>query len=160
GPPARCPQRYLELDRRRPHARHDPEGRPLRPAGCGRSGHPDDAQLAESIMRVSSRLCFAMPEDDPSSINRPRRGRIAQALGRVAAYGSAGLIVSGSIGQAIRDRSVGSALLMYIPLLPVGVAATVLDAAWKGRSLHRLRFGLTAMGLAAIIWSARSMMGS
>src|SRR5262249_14891543 len=56
--------------------------------------------------------------------------------------------------------SVGSALLMYIPLLPVGVAATVLDAAWKGRSLHRLRFGLTALGLVAIVWSAQTMMGS
>jgi endonuclease/exonuclease/phosphatase family metal-dependent hydrolase len=111
-------------------------------------------------MFSTSRLCFVMPDDDPSSVNHPRNRRITQAFPRVAAYGSAVLIVSGSIGQAIRDRSVGSALLMYIPLLPLGVAATVLDAAWKGRSLHRIRFGLTSIGLAAIVWSAQSMMGS
>ena len=46
GPPARRPQRHLELDRRRPHAGDDPGGRPLRAAGCIRPGDPGDGQLA------------------------------------------------------------------------------------------------------------------
>jgi endonuclease/exonuclease/phosphatase family metal-dependent hydrolase len=101
-----------------------------------------------------------MPDDDPSSESRPPRRLVTKALARVAALGSAVLIASGLVGQAIRDRSVGSALLMYIPLLPVGMVAVALDTTWRGRSLPRLRFGLTALGLVAIAWSAHTMLGS
>ncbi len=101
-----------------------------------------------------------MPESDPLSAGRPPRRRLLQLAARAAALGSAVLIVSGLVGQAIRDRSIGAALLMYIPLLPIGVVAAALDLASRGRSLPRLRFGLTAMGLIAIVWSAAAMMGS
>src|SRR5947209_1659267 len=97
---------------------------------------------------------------DPPSVSLPPWRRVTKASARVMAFGSAMLIVSGFIGQAIRDRSVGSALLMYIPLLPLGMAAVALDAAWRGRSLPRLRFGLTALGLVAIAWSVSTMLGS
>ena len=41
----------------------------------------------------------------------------------MAAYGSAILLAVGPIGQVLRDRSVATALLMYIPLPLVGAVA-------------------------------------
>jgi len=63
-------------------------------------------------------------------------------------------ILLGSIGQIVRDRTVDLALLMYIPLLPLGVTAVVLDLGQRGLGLglSRLRFGLTAIGLGVVIW--------
>jgi endonuclease/exonuclease/phosphatase family metal-dependent hydrolase len=101
-----------------------------------------------------------MPEDDPLPVCRPPRRRLTKLLTGIVAYGSAGLIGAGLTGQAIRDGSVGTALMMYIPLLPVGMAAVAFDLACKGRSFPRLRFGLTIAGLVAIAWSAYAMIGS
>jgi endonuclease/exonuclease/phosphatase family metal-dependent hydrolase len=91
-----------------------------------------------------------------SRASRHRTRTLAQA----AALGSAGLIIAGFTGQAIRDRSVGFTMLMYIPLPLVGVVAVALDAAMRGRSVPRLRFGLAALGLVAIGWSASAMTGA
>jgi endonuclease/exonuclease/phosphatase (EEP) superfamily protein YafD len=63
------------------------------------------------------------------------------------------------IGQVVRDRTVELALLMYIPLLPLGLWAILLDILHAGRSLPRFRFSLTLMGLVLSIWGAFSMMG-
>jgi endonuclease/exonuclease/phosphatase family metal-dependent hydrolase len=68
--------------------------------------------------------------------------------------------VAGLTGQALRDGSVGTALLMYIPLPPVGAAAVALDTAMRGRSIPRLRFGLAVLGLVAIAWSVSAMIGA
>lgn len=78
----------------------------------------------------------------------------------MSAYASAILLAIGAIGQVIRDVSAASALLMYIPILLVGAVAVALDLAWRGRSLPRLRFGLTVAGLAAMSWSAYELTGS
>jgi len=63
------------------------------------------------------------------------------------------------IGQLVRDRTVSLALLMYIPLLPLGLWAVFWDGLQAGRSLPRFRFSLTLIGLVVSIWGAISMMG-
>ena len=69
------------------------------------------------------------------------------------------LILLAIIGQIVRDRTVELALLMYIPLVPLGLWAILLDLVQIGRSLPRLRFGLSLMGLAIFTWGTVSMMG-
>jgi vancomycin resistance protein VanJ len=59
--------------------------------------------------------------------------------------------VGGLIGQILRDRWPVVALLMYVPLLPVGLAALGLDAIGRGRTLPRARFGLSAVGIVAAV---------
>jgi endonuclease/exonuclease/phosphatase family metal-dependent hydrolase len=83
-----------------------------------------------------------------------------KTLARMAAYVSAILLAIGLIGQVFRDRSIATALLMYIPLLLVGAVAVAADLACKGRSLPRIRFGLTVAALAAMAWSAHELIGS
>ena len=95
-----------------------------------------------------------------SSANDSACRRRAKVLVRIAAFGSGILIVGGLIGQALRDRSVATALLMYVPLPLVGAAALILDIPRKGRSIPRFRFGLSALGLGAFAWSAHAMIGS
>jgi endonuclease/exonuclease/phosphatase family metal-dependent hydrolase len=68
--------------------------------------------------------------------------------------------VAGLIGQVIRDRSVLMGILMYLPLLPMGLAALVLDLARSGRALPRSRFALTLLGAVGIGCSATPMFGS
>jgi endonuclease/exonuclease/phosphatase (EEP) superfamily protein YafD len=69
-------------------------------------------------------------------------------------------LLLGAIGQAIRDRNVLLALMMYIPLLPVGLWAIALDLACRGRCVPRLRFGLSVVGLAAALWAISLMRGT
>ena len=101
-----------------------------------------------------------MSDDDPISARPPLWRRAIKTLARMTAYVSAILLAFGSIGQVLRDRSIATALLMYIPLLPVGAVALAADLAWRGRSLPRIRFGLTVAGLAAMAWSAHELTGS
>ncbi len=89
---------------------------------------------------------------------RPRR--MARALVRVPAFGLAALIALGLAGQAIRDRSVATAIMMYIPLMPFGLAAVALDLSCRGRSLPSGRFGATLLGCIAIGWSTLAMIGT
>jgi endonuclease/exonuclease/phosphatase family metal-dependent hydrolase len=88
-----------------------------------------------------------------------RHRRIDRALCFAAAALTVA-IVAGLLGQWIRDRSVLSAILMYLPLLPVGVAAVVLDLGLGGRALRRPRFALTVVGTVAISAAAIPMVGS
>jgi endonuclease/exonuclease/phosphatase family metal-dependent hydrolase len=83
-----------------------------------------------------------------------------RSLTRAAAAGSAALVVAGLMGQVTRDRSVATALLMYIPLPIVGAAAVAIDVAMRGRSVPRLRFAPAVLGLVAIAWSGRDLTGS
>jgi endonuclease/exonuclease/phosphatase (EEP) superfamily protein YafD len=63
------------------------------------------------------------------------------------------------VGQVARDRAVPLALMMYLPLLPLGGAAVALDAVRRGRALPGVRFGLGVVGLAAVAWSVIDLTG-
>ncbi len=101
-----------------------------------------------------------MSDDSATEPRRSRARRLAVALGRVAAFGIAALIAVGLLGQAVRDRSIATALMMYIPLMPMGLAALVIDLSFRGRSLRRPRFGLTILAGVAVGWSAIAMIGT
>ncbi len=68
-------------------------------------------------------------------------------------------IIAAVVGHTVRDRTVELGLLMYIPLLPVGLWAILLDLCLKGRSLPT-RFSLTLIGLLVSIWGGLVMMGN
>ncbi len=76
------------------------------------------------------------------------------------AVGLAALIALGLLGQAVRDRSAAWAVLMYLPLIPLGLAAAGLDGICRGRALPRARFGLGGLGLAAAGLAAWPLIGS
>ena len=68
--------------------------------------------------------------DDDTIRAPPLWRRAIKTLARMASYGSTILLAFGPIGQVLRDRSIATALLMYIPLLPVGAVA--LASTWRG----------------------------
>ena len=68
-------------------------------------------------------------------------------------------IFLGVMGHTVRDHTVELAVLMYIPLLPLGLWAVLWDLFRAGRSLPLFRFGLTAIGLGIMIWGGVSMIG-
>ncbi len=68
------------------------------------------------------------------------------------------LILLATIGHIVRDRTVELALLMYIPLLPLGLWTILWDLSQKGHSLP-FRFLLTFIGLGMAIWGSVSMIG-
>jgi endonuclease/exonuclease/phosphatase (EEP) superfamily protein YafD len=75
---------------------------------------------------------------------------------------ASGLVLSialGFAGQIIRDRAVPLALLMYLPLVPLGLAAAVFDAICRGRALPKGRFLLAAIGLVTALGGAWPMVG-
>ena len=104
---------------------------------------------------TKSRMCPTISPGSPAP-----ESVVWPELGDLAAVGSAILIVVGLAGQAIRDRTVATALMMYVPLLPLGLAALGLDLLCRGRSWPRLRFGSTLIGILAIGWSTITMMGT
>lgn len=69
------------------------------------------------------------------------------------------LILLAITGQIVRDRTVEWGLLMYIPLLPLGLWTILLDLGQAGRALPRPRFGLTLIGLSLATWGSLSMIG-
>ena len=102
------------------------------------------------------------PTADPATVT-PRAGaraRVLRGVRLVLTIGAVLVLVPGVIGHTVRDRSVPLALLSYIPLVPVGLAAAVLDLAFLGRCLPRPRFTLTLAGLAAAAWSAALLTGT
>jgi endonuclease/exonuclease/phosphatase (EEP) superfamily protein YafD len=70
------------------------------------------------------------------------------------------VILLATIGHIVRDRHIVLALMMYIPLLPLGLWAILLDLWQTGHSLPKLRFGLTIIGLTLAIWGSYSMIGT
>ena len=69
------------------------------------------------------------------------------------------LLALSLIGHLLRDRAVWLALLMDLPLLPIALAAALLDLARRGRSIPRARFVLMVVALAAAVWSFGQMTG-
>jgi len=78
---------------------------------------------------------------------------------RLLTIGTLLVILLAIIGHLIRDQSIVLAFMMYIPLLPLGLWAILLDFWQAGRSLARFRFSLTFIGLGIAIWGGLSMMG-
>jgi endonuclease/exonuclease/phosphatase (EEP) superfamily protein YafD len=87
-------------------------------------------------------------------------GRFLFALFKFLLVTATVLVISAAIvGHTVRDRTVELGLLMYIPLLPLGLWAVCLDISLIGRSLPKFRFGLTLIGLGIITWGSLSMIG-
>jgi endonuclease/exonuclease/phosphatase family metal-dependent hydrolase len=59
----------------------------------------------------------------------------------------------------VRDRNGLLALMMYIPLAPLGLWAVALDLVARGRSVPRVRFGLAVAGVIAAGWGVALMTG-
>ena len=106
----------------------------------------------------------ATSSDPPAAMHEtPRpRPRLWRRLwrGAVATVTCATLlgIVLGFIGQSLRDRNLLLALLMYVPIVPLGLVALLLDLARRGRAL-RPRFVLTAIGSTGVLVGAIPMLG-
>ena len=62
----------------------------------------------------------AQPCPNNSLTPTVRIARVTRAAARASGCVLTALIVAGLVGQIVRDRSVGMAMLMYIPLLLVG----------------------------------------
>jgi endonuclease/exonuclease/phosphatase (EEP) superfamily protein YafD len=86
-------------------------------------------------------------------------GRIRRLARLVVASGLILGIALGLSGQVVRDRSIAWALLMYLPLVPMGLTAAVFDGICRGRALPRGRFLLGVIGLASAIGAAWPMVG-
>jgi vancomycin resistance protein VanJ len=103
--------------------------------------------------------------DRPEAMHEtPRpRPRLRRRLWRwaVAAVTWAALlgIVLGVIGQLLRDRNLLLALLMYVPIAPLGLVAILFDLAGRGRAL-RPRFMLTVIGSAGVLVGTIPMLGT
>ena len=96
---------------------------------------------------------------DESSVPRMRL-RVCNGLRRLAVIALSAIIIAGLIGQVVRDRSVVFAVLMYLPLLPAGLAAIALDLVARGRAIPRARFGLALLGIVACTLPLVSMIAS
>ncbi|WP_165070442.1 endonuclease/exonuclease/phosphatase family protein [Paludisphaera rhizosphaerae] len=88
-----------------------------------------------------------------------RRRRIVRLVTLVAAWGLLALDVLGLVGFAVRDRTVLLALLMYLPLIPLGLASLVLDLLHRGRAVRGPRWLLAFVGLAGAAASSTVMIG-
>ena len=62
------------------------------------------------------------------------------------------VLVLALIGQCARDWNIALALMMYVPVLPVGLAAVMVDAFQRGRAVPRMRFALLSAGVIAGVW--------
>ena len=72
------------------------------------------------------------------------------------------VIVAGSLGHLMRDRTVVSALLMYLPVPLASLAAIIFDINARGRALPipRVRFGLSILAAVAGVWTAAPLVGT
>src|SRR5689334_908290 len=75
------------------------------------------------------------------SAEAPGRRAWLGRLSRLSAVVVAVALVGSLVGQVVRDRWVVTALLMYVPLPVVGLAAVAVDLLRGGRTLRRPRFG-------------------
>jgi endonuclease/exonuclease/phosphatase (EEP) superfamily protein YafD len=70
-----------------------------------------------------------------------------------------GLNLLALVGFVARDRSVLPALLLYFPLLPLGLASLLFALACRGRSVKGPRLILATVGFAAVTCSGLTMIG-
>lgn len=104
------------------------------------------------------------PAPDEHAVDAPHRPAVhlRRLLRHVVPYMTAGLlalIAFGAVGRLARDRNVILALMMYIPMLPVGLWAVGQDTACRGRCIPRFRFGLAILGLVAAAWGTSPLLG-
>lgn len=90
----------------------------------------------------------------PGRLRRSARG----ALG-LAGLALLALDVAALAGFFVRDRAAWLALLMYLPLAPLGLASAALDLARRGMGVGKPRFALGSIGLAALACSGFEMIG-
>lgn len=88
-----------------------------------------------------------------------RRRWIVRLVALIAAWGLLALDVLGLVGFAVRDRTVLLALLMYLPLIPLGVVSLALDLLHRGRAVRGPRWLLAFVGLAGAAASSTVMIG-
>jgi len=69
------------------------------------------------------------------------------------------LILLAMIGQIVRDITVEWAVLMYIPLLPLGLWAILWDLLWLSRRPSHFRYHLTLLGIGLTLWGSLTMIG-
>lgn len=86
-----------------------------------------------------------------------RRHRV---LRRVLTSAVLVVMILGIVGQLFRDRTAWLTWLFYLPLVPIGLWAVLQDLVFAGRSLPRLRFGLTAIGLIVAAGAAWPMIAT
>src|SRR5687767_3198883 len=67
------------------------------------------------------------------------------------------LLALALIGRAVRDRGVVLALMMYLPLLPIGFIAIATDALQRGRAAPRIKYGLLVAGVIGSSWALLSL---
>jgi endonuclease/exonuclease/phosphatase family metal-dependent hydrolase len=100
-----------------------------------------------------------MDFSQPKASRARMRQHVRTGLRCLSVIGLLAIIVAGLVGQVIRDRSVVFAVLMYLPLLPVGLAAIALDIILRGRAIPRARFVLAVVGAVAGTWTVATMIG-
>ena len=88
----------------------------------------------------------------------PTRRRALGFVASALSWATAAAVVLGLVGQVVRDRNVPLALMMYIPLAPLGLWAVCLDLLRRGRSL-RPPFLLCSLGAAALLAGLGPMLG-
>jgi len=69
-------------------------------------------------------------------------------------------IILGIVGQIVRDPNVEWGLLMYIPLVPLGIGALIGYLFLTRQNLPRLRLSLLIIGIIAVIWGSIAMIGT
>src|SRR5688500_15986165 len=102
-----------------------------------------------------------LPRDEqsqppPTSVGTRRRA--LDAALRAVTYVTFFAMALGLAGHAARDRNLALALLMYIPLVPLGLWAVVFDLLRRARSV-RPRFALALVGLVCVLWGGYPMLG-
>jgi vancomycin resistance protein VanJ len=104
-----------------------------------------------------------MPVDpDVQTTPAPRVPLLRRLRRRAVPFLTTGTILVlalGATGQILRDRNVPLALMMYIPLLPLGLWAILLDVSCRGRCVPRMRFALGIAGAIAAACAAALMTG-
>src|SRR5688500_7690355 len=90
---------------------------------------------------------------DPAPTGAPAR-RLRRFWCVVRAFVTGATLVAialGLAGHLARDRNLALALLMYIPIVPLGLWALVFDLLRRGKSV-RPRFAFALMGLVCVLW--------
>ena len=89
----------------------------------------------------------------------PTLGRAIRALGRLPSVLIVLLNVLGLVGFFVRDRTLVLALLMYLPLFPIGVVTVGLGLLHRRSSAPRLRASLVLIGVVSALSSGSWMIG-
>src|SRR5688572_5631563 len=84
---------------------------------------------------------------------------ILRRLQHPFAYALLALIALAAIGRLVRDRSAAVALLLYLPVVLIGLVAVGYDIVRRGRALPRGRFVLAAVGLLGAAFEGGHMVG-